>query len=467
MVIHAALVIMAILLGEARLAAGQTVQPPYNMTYTITDLGSVPGVPTNYGGLTFKTGDPDTILIGGAANNAAGNLYAIAITRDSGHHISGFSGTASIFTEAAYNDGGVAYGPGGVLFLARWPVNQLGETKPSSSMTDKIVDLGASPLNVTASPGGLNFVPAGYPGAGQLKVVSYNTGNWYTLALASDGSGTYGVTAATLGPTITGGPEGFVYVPPGSPAFTDFQSILVSEYGAGVVSTYTIDANGDPVVATRAQFITGLTGAEGAQIDPVTGDFLFSTFGGTNHMVAVHGFAPPPTTTTTSTVASSTTTSTATSTTSTSSTTTTRPPTTTTRPPTTTTSTSTTSTTTSTTLPGTCPSGANLPSILCREQRLRDVHVAAESQFTRQKFFGLETNQVDRLLRDTMAAEGASAKKAKRALKSALRDILVFIARLDSPTGKHALPLGSSARETLLSLAGALRDDIKALRKVL
>ena len=41
--------------------------------------------------------------------------------------------------------------------------------------------------------------------------------------------------------------------------------------------------------------ITGLDGAEGALLDPVTGDFLFSTFGGGSRVVVVRGFrAPPP-----------------------------------------------------------------------------------------------------------------------------------------------------------------------------
>src|SRR6185503_2099766 len=41
---------------------------------------------------------------------------------------------------------------------------------------------------------------------------------------------------------------------------------------------------------------TDLDRAVGATIDPVTGDFLFSTFGGFNQVVAVGGFglAPPP-----------------------------------------------------------------------------------------------------------------------------------------------------------------------------
>lgn len=40
-------------------------------------------------------------------------------------------------------------------------------------------------------------------------------------------------------------------------------------------------------------FLSNLTGAEGAAIDPVTGDFMFSTFGGGSRVVVVSGFAAP------------------------------------------------------------------------------------------------------------------------------------------------------------------------------
>jgi hypothetical protein len=93
-----------------------------------------------------------------------------------------------------------------------------------------------------------------------------------------------------VGSTVGGGPEGFVYVTPGSPQFPG-PSMLVSEFDAGEVAAYEIDANGDPLVATRRTFVDGLTGAEGAMLDPVTGDFLFSTFGGGDRIVAVRGFA--------------------------------------------------------------------------------------------------------------------------------------------------------------------------------
>ena len=48
--------------------------------------------------------------------------------------------------------------------------------------------------------------------------------------------------------------------------------------------------------ASRRDFLVGLDGAEGAVLDPVTGDFLFSTFGGGDRVVRISGFTelPPP-----------------------------------------------------------------------------------------------------------------------------------------------------------------------------
>lgn len=291
---------LVLALFAAAEGTAQTIQPPYNGSYTFSDLGTITGLPTNYGGLTFKLGDPNVIIIGGSANNASGALYSVPVTRDAQSHITTL-GSATLFGQGAYNDGGVVYGPGNVLFLARWPINEIGENKPpTNTTTDKIISLG--PLGVVPSPGALNFVPAGFPGAGQMKIVSWSGGQWYTAAFSSDGAGGYNITSATQNTTITGGPEGFIYVPPGSPLFTSFASLLVSEYSNGSIATYTIDSNGDPVVASRAVFMSGLTGAEGAVIDPMTGDFLFSTFGGNNHVIVVKGFAQPATPTVTATV---------------------------------------------------------------------------------------------------------------------------------------------------------------------
>jgi hypothetical protein len=285
------LAVLCWLIGGAP-AAAQVIQPPFDQHYFFVDLGPVPGVPPSYGGLTFKLGDPNTILIGGNANDAPGKLYAIGVVRDANNHVTGFTGTATEFADAAYNDGGVTYGPGNVLFLARWPVNEVGQTKLGSSVTDKSV--GLDPFGVTPSVAGLTFVPPGYPGAGGLKIVSWEGGEWYTLTFSPDGQGTFDITSATRETTVVGGPEGFIYVPPGSRDFTDFQSMLVSEWSAGNIAAYLIDVGGNPIPATRVDFMTGLTGAEGALVDPLTGDFLFSTFGGGDRVIVVQGFAPPP-----------------------------------------------------------------------------------------------------------------------------------------------------------------------------
>jgi hypothetical protein len=211
--------------------------------------------------------------------------------RDSADHIVGFNGSVAFFAHASNNDVGVTYGPGNVLFLSRWPVNELGQTMWGSTITDKIIDL--YQYNVTYSHAALNFVPAGFPGEGQLKFVSWSAGQWYTAYISPDGSGTYDIDSVNYETTITGGPEGFIYVPPGSPLFPDYNSMLVSEWSADEVAAYELDGAGNPVPGTRVSFITGLYGAEGAAIDPLTGDFLFSTFGGGDRVIVVQGFAAP------------------------------------------------------------------------------------------------------------------------------------------------------------------------------
>ena len=142
----------------------------------------------------------------------------------------------------------------------------------------------------------MQFVPPGQPGAGSLKLASYRGGGWYDADVVADGAGTYDLANVReiVDSRLEGGPEGFVYVPPGSPQFSG-PSLLVSEYGVDEVAAYQVDANGDPRIATRRAVVSGLDGAEGALLDPVTGDFLFSTFGGGSRVVAVRGFrAPPP-----------------------------------------------------------------------------------------------------------------------------------------------------------------------------
>jgi hypothetical protein len=292
-----AIAIAGLALGA--LAQAQTLGGDFAADYSVHDLGSVAGLPANYGGLTFL--NSSTILIGGAANGSAGSLYTIGVTRDADQHITGFSGSATRYGTAIgeYNDGGVVFGPGGVLFTSRWPINELGQTKPGSTDEDKIINLAA--LGVAGSHSAINFVPSGFDGAGAVKLVSYSAGQWYSGALQADGNGTYDlVNLAQVDldlntggiQNVPGGPEGFVYIGAANAAF-GVNSMLISEYAAGTVGAYEVDANGDPLVATRRSFLSGLSGAEGAAIDPLTGDFLFSTFGGGSKVVVVSGFIAP------------------------------------------------------------------------------------------------------------------------------------------------------------------------------
>lgn len=269
--------------------AGPTILPPFDASYSMIDLGVVPGVPTPYGGITLLPGDPSTLLIGGSANTVDGAIYRIQVERECGR-ITGFIGEAEFYAEAPYNDGGLTFHANGVLFFTQYPLNLLGQLRPGSTTVDKVIDL--SPLGVTSSVGACQFVPVGMPGAGRFKLVSYNASEWYDALLAPDGTGLFDIVSVSSPFIVAGGPEGIVYVPSGSPQFPN-ASILLSEWSVGMVEAYEVDTNGDPFTATARPFITGLSGAEGAHVDPITGDFLFSTFGGGDHVVLVRGFQNP------------------------------------------------------------------------------------------------------------------------------------------------------------------------------
>lgn len=274
-------------------AVGVTLEPPYDQYYSCYDLGEMPGVPKEWGGVVIDKDDPNILLAGGAANTPAGQLYAVPIARDEGCHIVGYRNMPTAAVAAAeYNDGGLTYHPeSAVLFLARWPVNELGQLKPGSATTDKVIDLTA--LGVVSSPGGFTFVPAGFPGEHTLKAVSWPGGEWYTVDLAPDGGGTYDITKITTHAPIVGGPEAFVYISDDNPEFP-VDSLLVAEWSAGNIAAYEADPAGDPVIATRKDFIKGLSGAESAHVDALSGDFLFATFAGVERLVVIRGFLPQP-----------------------------------------------------------------------------------------------------------------------------------------------------------------------------
>ncbi len=244
----------------------QAVAPPFNANYQVVDLGQIPGI-TQYGGNAFVPGNPNLMVV---SPYTSGQVFAVTLTRDLLGNITGASGATSVATVGG-TDGGLAYGPGNVLFGTWYGPNRLWQVKPGSNVSDRVDDLG--PLGVGGSVGGCAFVPAGMPGAGKLKVVSYSSNQWCEVPLTPDGLGTQAPGNATVTLTLQGGPEGIVYTPPAAPLIGG--QVLVAEWANGNVVAYQVDANGDPLPATRQVVVGGANYIGGGAVDPLTGDLVF------------------------------------------------------------------------------------------------------------------------------------------------------------------------------------------------
>ena len=70
---------------------------PFDANYACRSIGAPPGVPDRFGGIAISSSDPDTLIIGGAANSGVGRLYKIGLTRDGGGHVNGFDGEAELY----------------------------------------------------------------------------------------------------------------------------------------------------------------------------------------------------------------------------------------------------------------------------------------------------------------------------------------------------------------------------------
>ncbi|MFN8178643.1 MAG: hypothetical protein U0167_11985 [bacterium] len=285
---------VAALAGSGAPSRAQEIVPPFDHAYALRSLGQFPGVPISYAALVFSHDDPNVLLVGGAANAGSSALYAIRVHRNASGHIDGFASSAVPWASTPYLDGGAAFHPSVTLFVSRYPVNEIGQLRPGSTTLDKVVSL--ADFGVPVSISGLTFVPRGYPGASTLKVLTYSTGDWYEVAITPDGTGTFDVTRATLRTTIPQGSDAMTYVPPGSPEFVDYRSLLVTEWNGGSVAAYEIDSAGDPVASTRREFVKNIRALEGICADPTSGDFILATSGlglAPNRAFVVAGFGRP------------------------------------------------------------------------------------------------------------------------------------------------------------------------------
>lgn len=278
---------LAVLLA-APLAA-QTLAAPFNTAYTLTSLGTVAGVPTFYAAIAFKITDPNVLLMAGGAGSATGAIYEVPLIRGAGGHITGFGAPVQVVTTPNI-DGGMCYAPNLCLLYTTWPSNTLGQVLFGTTTVARTLAL--TTYGIGSSTGACNFVPAGYPGAGGFKIASYSTSTFYDVNLVPHASndGTWDIAPGLTPVTITGNPEGFVYPPAGSPLIPDYTKMLICQWGTGIVGLWTIDATGNPVQASQVTFISGITGADGAAMDPITNDLLVSTYGGGNQIVVVSGF---------------------------------------------------------------------------------------------------------------------------------------------------------------------------------
>jgi hypothetical protein len=289
----AALALFSILVAGGAAAQAPALVAPFADNYRLLDLGAIAGVPTSYGGVFILPGHPNTLYIGGSANRSDGALYAVPITRDEGGHITGFAAAGMRVADAPYNDGGIVPDAGGLISFGGWPQNTYVQVDLATGAAVQQLDLG--PFGVASAAAAVAFIPGGYPGAGGMRIASWSGGQFYDVNFSVGHAGVIKIHAVTeiTGSRLPGGPEGWTYVPLGSPNFP-VPSMIVAEYGADQVAVYDMDASGNPVIASRRLFIDGLSGAEGAAIDPVSGEFIFSTFGSVNHVVVVRGFARPP-----------------------------------------------------------------------------------------------------------------------------------------------------------------------------
>ncbi len=280
----------ASLLEDCAPATGVVIQPPYTSGYVACALGNFTGLPNGIGAITFKRDDPNTLLVATNVTSYPGMIYSVPVQRNADNHIIGVNNPGTLFATASYVDSGMAYGPGNILFYSRWPVNEIGEIKPGSVSTDKVIAL--SSLGFPSAVSGLNFVPDGFPYAGELKLVAYQTGDWYAAELSPEADGTYSIATITKKAKISNYNEAFTYVPTSSPQFPDYSAMLVAEYYNGVISAYTLDSESNPVPNSRSTFLSGIFYIKGSVIDPLTGDLIFTTRGA--RVTAVRGFGTQP-----------------------------------------------------------------------------------------------------------------------------------------------------------------------------
>lgn len=269
------------------------IAPEFAEFYQTFELGQVPGIPpaARLGGCVISNEDPNIFFIAGDSEAAAGKIYAIEVVRGDCDHIVGFKGTATAIADTPYVDANLLLVESGLMFYTAWPVNQISQLLPGAMAPAVTTEMDL--LGVESSVSGLGFVPPGFTDPGGLRTITWPGGKWYHLDRAPSGD-VFTLSNPQQTAVLPHGPGGFAYVPKGSPGFM-VDHLIVSEWSADTVGVYAVDAQGDPVPATRKDFYTTFPGPWGAYFEPLTGDFIFLTWGiGNDRVYIVQGFEPPP-----------------------------------------------------------------------------------------------------------------------------------------------------------------------------
>jgi hypothetical protein len=262
--------VASLLLLSATTLTAQTVAAPFAAIYSVIPI-TAPGI-FWYGGTAFQPTDPNTLMV---SPYPGSTIYSVPLLRDAQGRIQS-AGQATAAATVGGTDGGLAYSPTGVLFSTWFGPNRLSQILPGSSVTNRVDNL--APLGIPATVGACAFVPAGLPGAGRLKIASYAGSGIYDVPLTPDGAGTFSPGNATLTAALPQGTEGLVYAPGNAPLLGG--QLLVCEWGFGNIVAYQVDANGDPLLATRQVVVSGAPSIGGGAVDPWTGDLVFCAGGG-------------------------------------------------------------------------------------------------------------------------------------------------------------------------------------------
>ncbi len=257
------------------LVPGQVPAPGISLVQSFS-VGSL-GIPGQLGGIEFST-DGTALYVATTAASAAGSIRVLTVQRDPvTNRVTGLSAPVTL-TAAPNIDGGLQFGPNGVLFWTTNPTHTLGQYAPGAPPT--VFSLG--PVGVPASAGGLEFVPPGLPNAGDLLVSSAWGGGIHRISLSPNPNGTFTPVAgsAVLFAQIPGGIEAMRHIPSGSNA----GDMLFCDWCANAVYRLAIDpATGWPLAGPGGQpivtpVITGMLGAEGMAFDPLTDDLFVGTW---------------------------------------------------------------------------------------------------------------------------------------------------------------------------------------------